>query len=146
MRPNLVRSSGGGAGELGRGGRAAPSEQRPPAQRSAPSPEQLFFDARAAATQLLQAWDAYQQVMADFLDEFEVSFMEGYEGEVEKTRGFVYEATMALATLRTEARARGLFASRKPRGGKRVNLQLHLRSRYRTRRYRIVYVGAPARR
>ena len=40
--------------------------------------------------------------MADFLDEFEVSFMEGYEGEVEKTRGFVYEATVALDKLRKE--------------------------------------------
>ena len=40
--------------------------------------------------------------MADFLDEFEVSFMEGYEGEVEKTRGFVYEANMALDKLRKE--------------------------------------------
>jgi hypothetical protein len=70
--------------------------------RSAPATGQLFFDAQSAATQLLQAWDAYQQVMADFLDEFEVSFMEGYEGEVEKTRGFVYEANMALDKLRKE--------------------------------------------
>ena len=31
-----------------------------------------------------------------------MSFMEGYEGEVEKTRGFVYEANMAFDKLRKE--------------------------------------------
>ena len=71
-------------------------------QRSAPCHWTDVLRRSRCHAQLLQAWDAYQQVMADFLDEFEVSFMEGYEGEVEKTRGFVYEANMALDKLRKE--------------------------------------------
>ena len=66
----------------------------------APARRQLFFDARGAAVQLLQVWDAYAKVIAEFLDEFEVTFMEGFDLQIEAARGFVYEAGLRLDGLR----------------------------------------------
>ena len=49
---------------------------------------------------------------------------------VQMSRGATPEAQGARRSARTEARARGLFASRKPRRGKRVNPSTCQKSRY----------------